>query len=163
MKGIRRKEKAITDIKLMKKILQISEHITIAMCKENEPYLVTLSHGYDSEQHCLFFHCAKEGKKIEVLEKNNIVWGQALIDKGYIQGSCDHLYATVQFRGKVVFLTDFEEKKHALTNMIKKLDNNPKEIMEKQLTEKSINRIKVGRIDIEFMSGKEAKDVVISL
>ncbi len=163
LRGIRRKEKAITDINLMKKILQISEHVTIAMCKENEPYLVTLSHGYDSEQHCLYFHCAKEGKKIEFLEENNIVWGQALIDKGYIQGSCDHLYATVQFRGKVVFLTDFEEKKQALVNMIKKLDENPKEIMEKQLSEKSINRINIGRIDIEYMSGKEAKDAVISL
>jgi nitroimidazol reductase NimA-like FMN-containing flavoprotein (pyridoxamine 5'-phosphate oxidase superfamily) len=163
MKGIRRKEKAITDIGIMKKILQTSEHVTISMCNENEPYLVTLSHGYDSEQHCLFFHCAQEGKKIDILEKNSIVWGQALVDKGYIQGSCDHLYATVQFRGKVIFLTDFEDKKKALINMIHKLDKNPRDVMEKQLTEKSIKRVKIGRIDIEFMSGKEAKETVISL
>ncbi|NPD87404.1 MAG: hypothetical protein HGN29_01690 [Asgard group archaeon] len=162
MRGIRRKEKAITDINLMKKILQISKHITIAMCKENNPYLVTLSHGYDPDQHCLFFHCASEGKKIDILKENNIVWGQALIDKGYIQGSCDHLYATVQFRGKVGFLTDFDEKKQVLVNMIKKLDDNPEEVIEKQLTEKSINRVNIGRIDIEFMSGKEAKEAVIT-
>ena len=147
----------------MKKILQISNYVTIAMCKDNEPYLVTLSHGYDPDQHCLYFHCSKEGKKIDILKDNNIVWGQALVDKGYVQGACDHLYATVQFRGKVVFLTEFEEKKEALVNMIHKLDENPVEIMEKQLTEKSINRVNIGRIDIEFMSGKEAKEAVISL
>lgn len=163
MKGIRRKEKAITDLEIMKKILQTSEHVTLALCADNEPYLVTLSHGYDPEQHCLFFHCAQEGKKIEILKKNNIVWGQVLIDKGYIQGSCDHLYATVQFRGKVTFLTELEDKKQALTNMIHKLDDNPLEIMDKQLADKSINRVNIGRIDIEFMSGKEAKEAVISL
>ena len=48
-----------------------------------------------------------EGKKIDILKENNIVWGQAMIDKGYIQGKCDHLYATVQFRGKIVFVEDF--------------------------------------------------------
>jgi nitroimidazol reductase NimA-like FMN-containing flavoprotein (pyridoxamine 5'-phosphate oxidase superfamily) len=163
MKGIRRKEKALTDINIMKKILQISEHVTIAMCKDNEPYLVTLSHGYDPEQHCLFFHCANEGKKIDILNENSTVWGQVLVDKGYVQGSCDHLYATVQFRGKVVFLTDFEEKKEALINMIHKLDKNPIEVMDKQLTKKSINRVNIGRVDIEFMSAKEAKEAIISL
>jgi len=163
MRGIRRKEKAIQDVKILQKIIQTAEYITIAMCKDNEPYLVSLSHGYDSEEHCLFFHCASEGKKIDYLNENNIVWGQVVIDKGYAQGSCDHLYATVQFRGKVRFLEDFEEKKKALINMIKKLDENPEEVMEKQLGEKSINRVKIGRIDIEYMSGKEAKEAVITL
>jgi nitroimidazol reductase NimA-like FMN-containing flavoprotein (pyridoxamine 5'-phosphate oxidase superfamily) len=163
MKGIRRKEKAITDLRIMKKILQTSEHITIAMCKDDEPYLVTLSHGYDSDEHCIYFHCASEGKKIDILKENNIVWGQALVDKGYIQGSCDHLYATVQFRGKILFLTNFEEKKQALINMINKLDNNPEEVMEKQLKEKSISRVNIGRIDIEYMSGKESKEAVVTL
>jgi hypothetical protein len=42
------------------------------------------------------------------------VWGQALIDNGYQQGSCDHLYRTAQFRGKVTFVEDQAEKIHAL-------------------------------------------------
>jgi len=35
--------------------------------------------------------------------------------------------------------------------------------MGKQLTEKSITRVTIGCIDIEYMSAKKAKDVVISL
>lgn len=163
MRGMRRKEKAIESIEEMQHILETAKYITIAMCEDNEPYLVTLSHGYDPEEHCIYFHCASEGKKIDILKKNNIVWGQAIIDDGYVQGACDHLYATTQFRGKVVFLDDFEEKKVALENMINKLDDKPEEVAEKQLTEKSINRVTIGRIDIEYMSGKRAKDVIISL
>lgn len=163
MRGIRRKEKAITDEKIMKKILSKVAYITLALCKDNQPYLVSLSHGYDPNKNCIYFHCASEGKKIDYLKENNVVWGQAIIDKGYIQGSCDHLYATTQFKGKVTFITDFEEKKEALTNMVHKLDNKPDEVIYKQLTQQSITKISVGRIDIEYMSGKEAKEAVISL
>jgi nitroimidazol reductase NimA-like FMN-containing flavoprotein (pyridoxamine 5'-phosphate oxidase superfamily) len=163
MRGIRRKEKAITDEKIVKKILSKVAYITLALCKDNQPYLVSLSHGYDPNKNCIYFHCASEGKKIDYLKENNVVWGQAIIDKGYIQGSCDHLYATTQFKGKVTFITDFEEKKEALTNMVHKLDNNPDEVIYKQLTQQSITKISVGRIDIEYMSGKEAKEAVISL
>jgi len=163
MRGMRRKEKAIESIEEMKYILQTVKHITIAMCEDNVPYLVTLSHGYDPEQHCIYFHCASEGKKIDILKNNNIIWGQALMDEGYVQGSCDHLYATTQFKGKVTFIEDFEEKKIALQAMIRKLDNKPEEVEKVQLTEKSISRVAVGKIDIEYMSGKRAKDVIISL
>lgn len=163
MKGMRRKEKAITDIDEMKKIIAQVEHITFALCKDNEPYLVTVSHGYNPIKNCIYFHCATKGKKIDILKENNVVWGQALVDKGYIQGRCDHLFPTVQFRGTVTFVDDFEEKKEALLNMVHKLDNNPKEIAAKQLTEKSVTRVVVGRIDINYLSGKEGKKSVISL
>ena len=163
MRGIRRKEKAITDEKIMKKILSDVAYVTIALCKDNQPYLVSLSHGYDPDRNCIYFHCASEGKKIDYLKENNVVWGQAIVDKGYIQGSCDHLYATTQFKGKVTFVNDFEEKKEILTNMVRKLDENPDVLIEKQLTQQSITKITIGRIDIEYMSGKEAKEAVISL
>ncbi|MHA1347495.1 MAG: pyridoxamine 5'-phosphate oxidase family protein [Candidatus Heimdallarchaeaceae archaeon] len=163
MRGIRRKEKAIIDETTMKKILSEVAYVTIALCKDNQPYLVSLSHGYDSDKNCIYFHCASEGKKIDYLKENNVVWGQAIIDKGYVQGACDHLYATTQFKGKATFIDDFEEKKEALTNMVHKLDKNPDAVIYKQLTQQSVTKITVGRIDIDYLSGKEANDVVISL
>ena len=162
MRGIRRKEKAITDIKEMEEILTKAKYVTIAMSKDNEPYLATLSHGYNAEEKCIYFHCAKEGKKIDILNENNIVWGQALVDRGYVTGKCDHLYATTQFKGRVYFINDLEEKRTALITMINQLEGNPKEVIEKQINEKSLQRVNIGRIDIEYLSGKEAKDVIIS-
>jgi nitroimidazol reductase NimA-like FMN-containing flavoprotein (pyridoxamine 5'-phosphate oxidase superfamily) len=163
MKSIRRKEKEITNRNEMSAVLHKAEYVTIAMCKNNEPYLVTLSHGYDSKRNCIYFHCAKEGKKVDILMEHNVVWGQALLDKGYVQESCDHLYATTQFMGRVTFVEKYEEKIHALEVMIKAREDDPKKLMNTQLTEKSIKGVKIGRIDIEYMSGKKSEKVIISL
>jgi nitroimidazol reductase NimA-like FMN-containing flavoprotein (pyridoxamine 5'-phosphate oxidase superfamily) len=70
---VRLKEKEIMDQVLLKRILQTTQYVTIAMSRDDIPYLVSLSHGYDEAQHYLYFHCAKEGKKLEYLSSNNIV------------------------------------------------------------------------------------------
>lgn len=144
-------------------IIESAKYVTVAMSRNNEPYIVTLSHGYDRERNCIYFHCAQEGKKIDILRENNVVWGQALEDHGYADGSCDHLYATTQFRGKVVFVEDSEEKENALSVMIHQLESDPQKVTDDQITEESVERVNIGRIDIDFMSGKKAKEVVISL
>jgi len=158
MRAIRRKEKAIRTTKEMQEILLQAKHITLARCTNNEPYLVTVSHGYDKKQNCLCFHCAAEGKKIDILRKNNLVWGQALLEKGYVHGKCDHLYATTQFKGRVEFITDLAEKKRALTLMIHQLEEESQweQVMTNQLINKAIRDVTIGRIDIDFMSGKQA-------
>lgn len=163
MKGIRRKEKEITEKEEMLTILESSKYITVAMCLDNEPYLVTLSHGFDRKKNCIYFHCAQEGKKIDILESNNIVWGQAMLDKGYAYGKCDHLYATMQFKGKVVFVKEFAEKKQALEVMVRGLERNPELVISEQFKDKSIEKVTIGRIDIDYMSGKKASEVIISL
>jgi len=161
MKDIRRKEKEITDTNEIKDIILTAKHVTIAMCYDNKPYLVTISHGFDMEENCIYFHCAPKGRKIDILKKNNEVWGQAMIDFGYQEGACDHLYTTAQFRGEVSFLTNLDEKRAALINMVEKLDPNPDDIVQKQLNERSIERVTIGRIDISYYSGKKSKEIII--
>lgn len=156
MRGIRRKERAITDRDEIKEILKSTEYITIAMCKDNQPYLATLSHGYDPEKNVIFFHCANEGKKIKYLEANKVVWGQATKDMGYVQGKCSHKYASTQFKGKVTFIESLKQKRQALITMIQQLDENPDLVIKRDLTEKSIQNVTVGRIDIEYLSGKKS-------
>jgi nitroimidazol reductase NimA-like FMN-containing flavoprotein (pyridoxamine 5'-phosphate oxidase superfamily) len=75
MHKLRRKDKEVTDISELRKPLLESKYVTLAMCFNNEPYLVTLSHGFDKENNCIFFHCASQGKKIDVLHNTPIVWG----------------------------------------------------------------------------------------
>ncbi|MGY5875736.1 MAG: pyridoxamine 5'-phosphate oxidase family protein [Candidatus Thorarchaeota archaeon] len=163
MRDIRRKEKAITEHSEMVQILKTAKYVTIAMIDGDQPYLVTLSHGYDEDKNCIYFHCAKDGKKVDILSVNNKVWGQAIDDYGYQQGSCDHLYATTQFSGRVTFLEDIEDKRHALIVMITGLEDDPKKVIEPQITEKSLKGVGIGRIDIDFMSGKKSKEVIISI
>jgi nitroimidazol reductase NimA-like FMN-containing flavoprotein (pyridoxamine 5'-phosphate oxidase superfamily) len=162
MRGIRRKEKEITDKSEMLEVLDEARYVVVAMCMDNEPYLVTLSHGYDRERNCIYFHCAKEGKKVDILRAQNTVWGQALVDRGYVQGACDHLFVTTQFRGKVNFVETTDEKRHALEVMIHALEDHPEKVLEAQVNERSIRDVHIGRIDIEFMSGKKSDKVIIS-
>ena len=163
MREIRRKEKSIESEEEMFAIIERAKYVTIAMCQDNEPYLVTLSHGLDRTKRCIYFHCAKEGKKIDILRVNHTVWGQAINDDGYIDGSCDHLYASTQFKGTVTFIEKIEEKERALRIMINQLESNPEKVITSQITPESLKRVNIGRIDIQYMSGKKSKEVIISL
>lgn len=162
MTGMRRKDKEITDTNEIKSILKQAKFVTLAMSLHDEPYLATLSVGYVEPRNCIYFHCAPEGKKISILKANSRVWGQALLDRGYVQGDCDHLYATAQFSGKVAFVSDVAEKEQALKAMIQQLDDDPEALIKKQLLPLSVQKICIGRIDIEFLSGKKAETVIIS-
>ena len=162
MKDIRRKEKKIQSNEEIIYILNNTKYVTIAMCADNIPYLVSLTHGYDSKNDSIYFHCANEGKKIDILKQNNVVWGQALIDKGYVDGKCDHLYATTQFKGTVTFIEDIDEKKHALQIMIKQQETVPDKVVSKQITKESLIKVNIGRIDISYLSGKKTDKVIIS-
>ncbi len=158
MRGIRRKEKAITSEAELKDILGSTKFVTLAMCHGDDPYLVTVSHGYDKSDNVLYFHCASEGKKVDYLSKNNKVWGQALVDEGYALGECNHHYSTVQFSGEVEFLSNYDDKLKALTVMIDQLETIQslrQTVKEKQLTKKAITKVHIGKIRINYLSGKK--------
>jgi hypothetical protein len=151
---VRRSDKEIKDHEEIKRILRSTKYVTIALSKDNQPYLVTLSHGYDEKRNCIYFHCAKEGKKIDYINANNRVWGQAFIDYGYVEGECNHLYSSVQFSGKVSFIEKSEEKVKAMQCMMRQLDKNPEPMIAKLNAEK-LKDARIGRIDIDYTSGKQ--------
>lgn len=157
---LRRKEQEIRDTAELKAILAKTQYVTVAMCCGDEPYLVSLSHGYDEKQNAIYFHCAYEGKKIDILKANNRVWGQALIDRGYVQGRCDHLFTSVQFSGRVSFVEDGAEKRRALVVMIRQLEREPEQVMAAKVTDAAVAKTCIGRIDIDFLSGKRSEKVV---
>lgn len=154
--GLRRKEKEISDPAEMKALLKQTRYVTMAMCRNDEPYLVTLSHGYDEERNVIYFHCAREGKKMDILKANNRVWGQVLVDRGYAQGRCDHLFASVQFSGRVRFIEDAGEKRRALGVIIRQLEPEPEKVAAEQVTDAALAKVRIGCIDIEYLSGKKS-------
>ncbi|MCK5671123.1 pyridoxamine 5'-phosphate oxidase family protein [Candidatus Bathyarchaeota archaeon] len=158
---LRRKDKELTDPAEIKGILKSCNHVTVAMCSDNSPYLVTLNHGYDEENNCLYFHCAKEGRKIEIWKENPVVWGQAILDLGYQKGICEHFFKTAQFEGRVSFAEGRDEKLKAIRYLISQLEEDPEAV--EALHFKSglgrIDGINVGKIDITFLSGKEYSSV----
>ena len=86
---LRRKDREIADHDVLKRVLKSTKYLTMALCMNNEPYLVSLSHGYDESRNCLYFHCASEGKKLVYMTANSKVWGQAVQDYG-VTDDCDY-------------------------------------------------------------------------
>jgi nitroimidazol reductase NimA-like FMN-containing flavoprotein (pyridoxamine 5'-phosphate oxidase superfamily) len=64
--------------------------------------------------------------------------------------------------GRVTFIDDMKEKRHALEVMIMALENDPKKVMDNQVTDESVKRVQIGRIDLDYMSGKKSEKVIIS-
>ena len=69
---MRRKDREITEEKEILSILQKSKVMHLACCKDNMPYVIALNFAYEylNGQLTLFFHCAKEGKKLDILKQN---------------------------------------------------------------------------------------------
>ncbi len=68
---MRRKERCIKDQEIIEQILRQSVICRVAMHDEEYPYMVPMNYGY--RDHTLYFHCALEGKKLELIRKNNHV------------------------------------------------------------------------------------------
>jgi uncharacterized protein len=150
---VRRKDREITDAQELKQVLKNTKYFTIALCMNNEPYLVALSHGYDQEKNCLYFHCAPEGKKLLYAQANPQVWGQAVEDYG-VTDECDYAYTSVHFSGKLVIISDLAEKRHAIEVLVRQVSLNPEVKLAKVKPEK-LEKTRMGRIDISYMSGKK--------
>jgi nitroimidazol reductase NimA-like FMN-containing flavoprotein (pyridoxamine 5'-phosphate oxidase superfamily) len=150
---VRRKDREITDSDVLKKVLKSTKFVTVALCMDNTPYLVSLSHGYDEEQNCLYFHCADEGKKIVYMKANSNVWGQAVLDYG-VTDECDYAYTCVHFKGEISLIDDLGEKRHGMEVMVRQLSENPEVKLAKIKPEK-LAKTTMGKIDISYITGKK--------
>lgn len=72
---MRRKDREITDIDEIKAILIKSSVCRVAFFDEEYPYIVPLNFGFEEERgrFTLYFHCAGEGKKLDLLKCNSKV------------------------------------------------------------------------------------------
>ena len=150
---VRRKDREITDQNEMQQVLKATKYVTVALCMDDEPYLVSLSHGYDQAKNCLYFHCAPEGKKLVYAKANPEVWGQAVLDFGVTE-ECDYAYTSVHFQGKLSLITDPAEKRHGMEVLVRQVSLNPEAKLAKIKPEKLASTT-MGRIDITYMSGKK--------
>ncbi|MCW4009835.1 MAG: pyridoxamine 5'-phosphate oxidase family protein [Candidatus Bathyarchaeota archaeon] len=150
---VRRRDREITDAAEMRAVLKTAKHVTIALCLGDEPYLVSLSHGYDEENSCLYFHCAPEGKKLVYAQANPKVWGQAMLDFG-VTDECDYAYTSVHFSGTMRLIEDLAEKRHAMEVLVRQQSKTPEAKLAKISPEK-LAKTTMLRININDLTGKK--------
>ncbi len=154
MYHMRRPEKSINEEEMLS-VIKAHNHLTFAICMDNEPYLVTVNYGFDENTRCFYFHCGNKGKKIDFLKNNNKVWGQILDDRGYLTGECNYNYCTVQFKGTAHFVENNEDKFKSLGLMIDQMEEDPEKVKNKMLNINKLNGVTIVRIDIKTMTGKK--------
>jgi nitroimidazol reductase NimA-like FMN-containing flavoprotein (pyridoxamine 5'-phosphate oxidase superfamily) len=152
---LRQAHKSIDNQKELDEIILGQKYLTFAMSLDGEPYISTVNYYYDTDNRFFYFHCSPEGKKLKILRESPIIWGQIMEDRGYINGECDHAYTTVQFKGKVVFLTEAADKIEALTKMMEQLEDAPTKERLEGIKNRDMEKVAIGKIIVLGMSGKK--------
>ncbi len=155
---MQKKEREISDKRIILEILKNGKFSTISMCRNDEPYIVTLSYGFDEISNCLYFHSAQNGLKLEFLKENQKVCGTILQDLGYVKSACSHKYRSIVFWGDMTFVEILDEKKHAFDIMLKHLEDNPSKLKKRFFkSEKSYENTCLLKLEIHLITGKASE------
>lgn len=154
---LRRIERDMPDRADQLAVLRSQKYLSLAMARENRPYLVSLNYAFSEEENCFYVHSAPEGRKLDYLRANPLVWGQVIEDRGYLPGQCSHAYRSVMFEARAEFLENPEEKRRALSRMIDHADADPEPLKQRLLATAGLEQVVVLRLAVDWMSGKQGQ------
>jgi nitroimidazol reductase NimA-like FMN-containing flavoprotein (pyridoxamine 5'-phosphate oxidase superfamily) len=151
-----RPELAITAESELREILEHGKYATIALCRENEPYSVPLSYGYDAGRNCLYFHCAAKGLKLDFIRQNPKACVTIVEDRGYISGDCDHAFRSLVIRGEMRLVDDQKVKRQAIAVLFRQLEPDPEYIRRRSVAaDGTYDNVGILRLDIREITGKQ--------
>ena len=122
---MRRKDREVQRIEDKIEIIEKCKFCRLGLSENNYPYIVPLNYGYSYEngELTLYFHSAKEGKKISVINNNNKACFEVDCDTKLIEGekACNHSYGfkSVIGFGEIKILETDEEKNAGLNYIMR--------------------------------------------
>jgi nitroimidazol reductase NimA-like FMN-containing flavoprotein (pyridoxamine 5'-phosphate oxidase superfamily) len=138
--------------------------VTVGFARDNEPYVVTLSYGYEpsaegtAEGGRLYLHAAHIGQKHDFMSANPSVCATIVLDLGYKDGECAHEYESAVLRGTLSEVDDHEERLHGMDVLIGHLEGaggvEPMFARHELAGEAVYHRLAVLRLDVETVSAK---------
>ena len=125
MQGMTKRELQITDENQIRSILDTAKVLHLGLCVDNEPYVVPMNYGYSLEEGRLviYLHSALQGKKLDMIRSNPKVFFELDTDRVPFEGKmpCQYglSYSSVMGRGTAQIVEDVEEKKKAMSLLMK--------------------------------------------
>ena len=125
MHGMTKRELQITDENHIKAILDAGKVLHLGLCVDNEPYVVPMNYGFCLEDGRLtiYLHSAQQGKKLDMIRQNPKVFFEMDCDWVPFEGEkpCQYglSYSSVMGRGTATIVEDVEEKKRAMSLLMK--------------------------------------------
>ena len=155
MQGMTKRERQITDENQIMAIMDAGKVLHLGLCVDNEPYVVPMNYGYTKEDGKLvvYLHSAVRGKKLDMLRANPRVFFEIDCDLMPFEGRvpCQYglVYSSLMGRGTAVLVDDVEEKKQAMSILMKTQTG-------KDFTfeDRLVTIVSVIRIDVEEYTAK---------
>jgi nitroimidazol reductase NimA-like FMN-containing flavoprotein (pyridoxamine 5'-phosphate oxidase superfamily) len=148
-----RKDELIGDAKVIERILREARVCRLGLCEDDRPYVVPLCFGY--EDNALYFHCGSEGRKIDILRKNNNVCFEVDVDHELIEAEKPCKWTmkgkSVIGFGTAVFIEDIESKRKALDIIMHQYSEG-----DFDYADDVVNKTTIVKIEIGSMTGRQS-------
>jgi len=156
---MRRKEREVIERNAQLEILKNADAVRIAFAVDKEPYIVSMNFGFVWEERLqLYLHCAREGKKLDMMRRNNRVCFQMDVDHQMVidQIPCrwSMNYASIVGRGSLVEVVDERERFLGLNCMMADYGNTG----EAGFPAETLQETTVLRLDVEELSAKRKSE-----
>jgi len=150
---MRRTDKEITDRAEIEEILERGQVCHLGLVDNGLPYIVPVNYGYLDG--CLYVHSAREGRKIDIIRRNNVVSFNIYVDNGLVKSgvACNWgmRYRSVMGMGTAALVDGREEKEQAL-RIIMRHYAGPAESFEAS----RMNSLLIIKIQIDSLAGKKS-------
>jgi nitroimidazol reductase NimA-like FMN-containing flavoprotein (pyridoxamine 5'-phosphate oxidase superfamily) len=150
---MRRRDREITDKAAIESIIRRSLVCRLGLSKGDQPYVVPLCFGY--EDGTLYFHCAREGMKVDILRANDAVCVEFDIDQELVRGNeacgCAMRYRSAIAFGRASFVEGADAKRKALDVLMRQYSDESHEYSDEALA-----KVTLVKVDIESMTGKQS-------
>ena len=154
---MRRKDREVIDLEEVTAVINACECCRLGFVDENEAYIVPLNFGFEikNEKIILFFHCAKEGRKIDLIPKQKTISFEMDSNTSLVvaEKACkfSFLYHCVMGSGNLEILENTSDKIYGLNQIMKHYAKN--EVWE--YDQSALERICVLKLTVEKWSCKE--------
>ena len=123
-RGMMRREREVTDRDEILHILDESKIVHVGLVDEDEPYVIPMNYGYLMDDGLtIYLHSATKGYKLDLIRKNPKVFLEMECDLVPIEGkmACQYgmAYRSLMARGTAEIIEDVEEKKQAMSILMK--------------------------------------------
>ena len=155
---MRRKDKEISSMDEISQVIKKCQVCRLALSQDDVPYIIPVSFGYDGKT--LYFHSAKDGKKIDILSINNNVCFEfesgveVIVDETKPCNWSFSFQSVIGF-GKAEELSSPEDKIKGLKHIMAQYSEK-----EWNLDTLPLNGLRIWAINITSMTGKQSLDHV---
>ena len=155
MQGLTKRERQVTDPQQILDILDKGKVLYLGLCAGDEPYVVPMNYGYTMEEGKLvmYLHSAVQGKKLDMIQNNPKVFFALDCDRQPFDGvkPCQYgmVYSSVMGKGIAQIVEDVEEKKKAMTILMKTQTGK-----DFQFVDRLVSIVTVIRIDVQEYTAK---------